>query len=170
MPRGFEHLAETAVVIEMLVREDHHVDRRVVEFQGIEVTPECGRIGTTIDDHSTRSVPDVGGVPLPNVEQTDDQLSSTRVGDEAGYRRFERFACDAALVRRSSGMPRPLLLRVDQIGQRYQCQKKEDCASKHRYRLARESMISSKLADQFVVELAISGHASSLLQLVGRLS
>jgi hypothetical protein len=35
--------------------------------------------------------------------------------------------------------------------------------------MARESRISSKLADQFVVELVVSGHASSLLQLVGGL-
>jgi hypothetical protein len=109
-----EQLAKPAVVIEMLMREDHNVDRRIVQIQRIEVSPKCSGIRTAVDDHLARPIPDVDSVPLSDVEHANDQLSAAGIGDETRYWRFGR-----------------LTLRLDRRRQRCQCKKKENGMPTH---------------------------------------
>ena len=56
------------------MRENHDVDRRVIELQRIEVASECDRVWSAIDDHSARSISDVSRFPLSDIEQPNNQL------------------------------------------------------------------------------------------------
>ena len=70
--RGSEQLLQPTIVIEVLMGEDHDIDRRVVETERVEVPAERFRVRTAIDDHSARSVPYVSRVSLADVEQAHD--------------------------------------------------------------------------------------------------
>src|SRR5688500_4604425 len=75
-------------MIQMGVRQDHYIDRRVVQSERIDVTAERHGIGAAIDDDPARPVLDVNRVTLTDVENTHHQLSTYGIRRVSGRRSF----------------------------------------------------------------------------------
>src|SRR2546423_2716475 len=83
----FEQLLQAAVVIQVLVGENHRVDGAAVQSKRIEIATKCRFLWAPVDEDFAVAISNVDGVALANVENAYDQLRATGVRCERGYGR-----------------------------------------------------------------------------------